>query len=447
MNTDRKIFKNLKLFTMDDMDHWYKSGYIETQEDKIMSAGDIKACPDNSDKSAEIIDCHGGIVIPGMITSHSHFYGQFARGMSVKDPMHNWQQILSHMWWKMDKALTPEQNYYSAMMGMIEGMKAGTTCYFDHQASPNSTAGSLDLLEQAARETGARVCLSYEVSDRDGLKHRESGIEENIRFIKKMSQKKDPRIKAMFGMHASYTLDDETLEICAAAAKELGVGVHIHVAEDAADVSDSYRRCDRHVVDRLAEAGILGPRTIAAHCVHTGTKEWKIFRETGTTVAHNPRSNTNNGVGICPVVRMMDAGVKVTLGGDGYTYDSFDELAASIMMQHLREKDPDVFSVHQVKEFTYGNNSSLTHKVFGHAAGVIRAGALADFLVLDYNEPVPLTGKNVFSHMTSGFSGHVRDVVVGGEIVVRDRRCTKIDEEKIMAECRSQAEKLWDRLG
>lgn len=447
MSTNQKIFKNLKLFTMDKENHWYESGYIETREDKIISAGDMKDCPDVRENEAEVVDCHGGIVIPGMITSHSHFYGQFARGMTVKEPAHNWQQILSHMWWKMDKALTPEQNYYSAMMGMVEGLKAGTTCYFDHQASPNSTAGSLDILEQAARETGARVCLSYEVSDRDGLKHRQSGIEENVRFIKKMQNRKNPRIKAMLGMHASYTMEDETLEICASTAKELGAGMHIHVAEDVADVSDSYRRCDRHVVERLAGAGILGPKTIAAHCVHTTPVEWKIFRETGTIVAHNVRSNTNNGVGICPTVRMMDAGVKVTLGGDGYTYDSFDELSLAIMMQHLREKDLDVFSIQQVKDFTYGNISGFTKDVFGHTAGVIRPGALADLLVLDYNEPVPLTGKNVFSHMTSGFSGHIRDVVVGGEIVVRDRRCTKIDEEKILAECRSQAEKLWDRLG
>lgn len=447
MSISRKIFKNLKLFTMDNENHWYESGYIETMGDKIITVGDIKDCPDDREKEAEVIDCHGGIVIPGMITSHSHFYGQFARGMAVKEPMHNWQQILSHMWWRMDKALTPEQNYYSAMMGMIEGLKAGTTCYFDHQASPNAVDGCLDLLEQAAKETGARVCLSYEVSDRDGLEHRKSGVKENIRFIKKMQKKKDPRIRAMFGMHASYTLDDETLEICASAARELGVGIHIHVAEDAADVFDSYRRCDRHVVERLADAGILGPGTIAAHCVHTGPEEWKMFRETGTTVAHNARSNTNNGVGICPAVRMMDAGVKVTLGGDGYTYDSFAELSMAVMMQHLREKDPEVFSGQQVKDYTYGYISGLTEDVFGCAAGVIRPGALADFLVLDYNEPVPLTEKNVFSHMTAGFSGHVRDVIIGGEIVVHGRRCTKIDEEKILAECRSQAEKLRDRLG
>lgn len=441
-----KIYQNLRIFTMDEKNTYYESGYIKTEKGKITAIGNMSELTPAGKEKCEVYDGAGRIAVPGMITTHAHFYGQFARGMSLSQPICNWQQVLSRMWWKFDKKLTEEQIYYSAMMGLIEGLKSGTTTYFDHQASPNAADGSLDLIEQAVRQAGARACLSYEVSDRDGDGCRKSGIEENIRFIRKVNREGDQQIKALFGLHAGYTLSRETLEICADYGKQLSVGFHIHVAEDAADVSESYRLYDMHVVERLAKAGILGPSTIAAHGVNVGPKQWRMFKETGTTVAHNIQSNVNNAVGICPVVRMLEDGVNVALGGDGYTYDLFTELGIAVIIQRTREKDPGVFSAEQIRKFSYENPGRLAERIFGVKVGMIKEGAVADFLILNYDEPTPITSLNIFSHMTSAFSGHVKDVIVAGKEVVRDGVCTKIDEERILAKCREQAGMLWDSL-
>lgn len=441
-----KIYRNLRIFTMDENGTWYSDGYIKVNREKIEAVGDCRELTDRELAECEVIDGKGRICIPGMTTTHAHFYGQFARGMALSEPICNWQQVLTRMWWKFDKKLTDEMTYYSAMMGLIEGLKYGTTTYFDHQASANATEGSLDLIESAVRQAGARACLAYEVSDRDGLVHRKSGIEENVRFIKKVNQNEGTQIKALFGLHAGYTLDRETLEICADYGKQLDVGFHIHVAESMADVSESYRLYDKHVVERLADAGILGNKTIAAHGVNVGPEQWEIFRATGTTVAHNVQSNTNNAVGICPVVRMMNDGVAVALGGDGYTYDLFTELGFAVIMQRTRENDPRVFSSGQIRQFAFENPGKLAERIFGVRTGVLQAGAAADFVILNYVEPTPINDKNLFSHMTSAFSGHVADVVVAGKEVVRDGVCTQVDEERILAQCREQAAKLWDSL-
>lgn len=442
----KKIYRNLRIFTMDENNTYYKSGYIEVEKGKIKALGNMEDLSTEEKEKCEIYDGKGKIVIPGMITTHAHFYGEFARGMAISQPICNWQQVLSRMWWKFDKKLTEEQIYYSAMMGLIEGLKYGTTTYFDHQASPFFTEGSLDVIEQAVRQAGARACLSYEVSDRDGHDHRKSGITENVRFIKKVNNEDDGLVRALFGLHAGYTLDQETLEICADYGKKLNCGFHIHVAESMADVSESYRLYDMHVVDRLAQAGILGEKTIAAHGVNVGEEQWKLFKETGTTVAHNIQSNMNNAVGLCPVVQMLNDGVAVALGGDGYTYDLFTELGFAVIMQRTRENDPRVFSSEQIRKFAFENPGKLVKRIFHAEAGVIKEGAIADFLILNYDEPTPIKPSNVFSHMTSAFSGHVETVVVAGKEVVKEGVCTQIDEERILAKCRESAQELWSSL-
>lgn len=438
-----KLYKNLRIFTMDDGDVMYEDGCILTDRDRIVMVGNLEDVSSKLPEDCLIMDGKGGIAVPGMITAHAHFYGQFVRGMPMYCPTDNWQQILSRLWWKFDKKLTEEQVYYSAMSGLIEGVKAGTTCYFDHQASPNAVRESLQMIERAVMEAGARACLSYEVSDRNGPESRKAGIDENVRFINRVNQKNDPMIKALFGLHASYTLEQETLRECAEIADDFNTGFHIHVAEDRADVDDCYRRFDKHVVERLAEAGILGKRTIAAHCVDIGETQWRILKETGTTVAHNVQSNTNNAVGICPAVNMLKDGVKVALGGDGYTYDLFHELSFAVIMQRNRERNPNLFSREQVRELAYGSVRPLAENIFGQAVGCLKPGAAADFLIVDYDSPTPVTAENIFAHMMAGFSGHVRDVIIGGKEVVKDGRCTQIDEEKILAEARKQAERLW----
>lgn len=418
-------------------------GYLLV-EDGIIA--DLGICADEKLPAAQVRhDLAGAIITPGMISAHCHFYGQFVRGMALKTPVLNWQQVLSRMWWKVDKALDEEQIYYSTMMGLMEGLKAGTTTYFDHQASPNCIDGSLDIIERAMEQLGGRGCLAYEVTDRDGQARALAGIAENVRYIRK-HQDDHGRFKGLFGLHASYTLSNKTLARCAAEGKMLGAGFHIHMAEAQADLCDSFKKYDMGVTERLDAAGILNERTITAHNVHVGKPQFEIMRRTGITAAHNCQSNTNNAVGICPVTDLMDAGVHVALGGDGYTYDLFAELGFASILQHLRTDDCAAFSGAQVLDMAFTNNRRLAATTFGYDVGVLRKGAAADFLLLDYDPPTPLSESNVLSHMTSGFSGHVRTVVVGGETVVKDRCLTKADEKELAAHCRRQAQRLWDKL-
>lgn len=439
----KTLYYHAAIITGDTARFFLPDAYLLIDGNRIAEIG---VCPDAQLPRAEVRhDLAGQILMPGMISAHCHFYGQFVRGMPLPQPVYNWQQSLSRMWWQADKRLDESQIYYSALMGLVEGLKAGTTTYFDHQASPNFIDGSLDVIERAMRKTGGRGCLAYEVTDRDGAECARLGIAENARYIRAHQHEGD-RFRGIFGLHASYTLSEQTLEESSAVGNALDAGFHIHMAESEADVSDCYRRFDMHVAERLKLAGILGEKTITAHNVHLSARQFPILRESGVTAAHNVQSNTNNAVGICPVAPLMDAGVHVALGGDGYTYDLFTELGFAGIQQHIGQNDCACFSGRQILDMAFTNNQRLAKNIFGYEVGVLRPGAAADFLILDYDPPTPLCADNVLSHMTTGFSGHVDTVVADGETVVAKHRCTRVDEKEIFAKCRAQAQRLWNSL-
>jgi len=442
----KTTYKNAVIITGNISQPFIKSGYLSVDESVICRIGRMSDL--EIDAGECVIDLHGKIISPGMISTHCHFYGQFVRGLSIKQPILNWQQVLSRMWWRVDKALDEEMIYYSTMMGLIEGLKCGTTTYFDHHASPNCIDGSLDIIQEAMTRAGARGCLAYEVSDRDGKERADAGLRENERFIRKnnLTLTEQNQFKGLIGMHASYTIGRETLEECSEKGRGLDCGFHIHVAEAKADISDSYKLYDQHVVERLANAGILGDNSIAAHCVHIGENERKILRNTRVTVAHNCQSNINNAVGIAPVGAMLNEGVRVTLGGDGYSYDLFNELGFAAIMQRLDAKSPAAFSADQIWKLGFMNSQILANQIFGYPLGILKIGALADFVVLDYNQPTPLYKENILSHLLSGMGAHVDTVVIDGKVVVKEGKCTMLDEKEIFQKCRHHARRLWEKF-
>lgn len=227
---------------------------VVTDGENIVAVGDAAEMKTRY-PVAEVVDCTGKMILPGFICTHHHFYSTMARGMAIPgEPAANFVEVLERLWWRLDQALCDEDILLSAQIPLIECIRNGTTTVIDHHASPSQREGSLDLIEKAVRDAGIRASLCYEVSDRNVMG---GGIEENRRFIKKVG-KGDGQIAAMMGLHASFTLSDDTLEKCVGIAKDAGVGCHVHVAEDAADREDSLQKYGMPTVQRLHEKGASG---------------------------------------------------------------------------------------------------------------------------------------------------------------------------------------------
>ena len=442
------LIKNANLITCDD-------------NNRILSGAALKITPDGTidriierldpnDLAAEtddIIDARNQYVMPGQICAHTHFYGAFSRGMYIPgEPPDAFPAILEKLWWKLDKSLDDEANFYSALVCLIDAIKHGTTTLIDHHASPTRISGSLEILSNAITESGVRASLCYEVTDRDGEEKANQGLEENVRFIEKAEKGNKEFISALFGLHASLTLSDVTLK----KARELcpnEIGFHIHAAEHIVDEYDSMSKSGKRVIERINDFGILGPSTLVAHGVHVDAREIFLLAESGTWVSHQPRSNMNNAVGLPEVESMLHTGLNVCLGNDGFSNTMWQEWKAAYLGHKLLHRDPRRMQADTIYQMAVVNNRKLVNQIFsGLDTGRISPGAKADLIFVDYQPFTDLNKDNLPWHIIFGFNeSMVTSTMVNGRFLMQDRKLLSLDERAIAKEAGKISNLVWEK--
>ena len=387
----------------------------------------------------QVEDLSGRLVLPGLVNAHTHLYSSLARGMSgPQEAPKNFLEILQKIWWKLDRALDEESIYYSALIGAIEAVKAGATTLVDHHASPNYISGSLKIIREALEPVGVRGVLCYEVTDRNGAAGREAGLRENQSFFENHT---NSQFRALVGAHASFTLSDHSLRACAELAQQNNCGMHIHLAEDGCDAEISRRDFGRgDIVNRLAEFGVLSEKTILAHGIYLSDADLNTIRQHRCWLMHNARSNMNNSVGYAPV---QNFGGRLSLGTDGFPADMFEE--ARLAFFKGRDAKNGLGPADYLRFLSAGHQ--LCAELFGAPFGKIEPGAVADFIILDYPSPTPLTEENLAGHVLFGMKAdHVAEVMIAGKFVLRNKTLIGIEIENIYQKSREVAAKLWKRL-
>lgn len=439
------ILGNGRVFTRDAERPYLEQGAVAMDGNLICKVGSLDevraAYPD-----AEFIDAKGKVIMPAFINAHEHIYSAFARGLSVKgyDPK-GFLDILDGMWWTIDRKLTLEDTYLSAMATYISCIKNGVTTIFDHHASFGEIRGSLFAIERAAKETGVRSCLCYEISDRDGMEKARESVMENVEFCRHALQDESGMIAGMMGMHAQFTISDETFEL-AAANKPEGVGYHIHVAEGIEDLHHCLKHYGKRIVDRLMDHDILGEKTLLGHCIYINGHERDLIRETGTMVVHNPESNMGNACGCPPTMELVNRGILTGLGTDGYTHDMIESYKVANVLHKHHLCDPTA-AWGEVPQMLFEGNVQIAGRYFKQPLGKLTEGAAADVIVVDYNPLTPMDENNLNGHILFGMNGSdVVTTVANGKVLMKDRELVEIDEAKVMADCRQAAAALWKRI-
>lgn len=440
------LIGNGKVITRDNSRPIIDNGCVAVEGNKIVEIGmtqDLKG----KYTGANFIDAKGRLIMPGFINTHMHYYSTFARGMANDSPpAKKFSDILKGLWWRLDKVLTLEDVYYSAIVPMIDQVRNGVTTAFDHHASPYAVKGSLFKIAEAAEKIGIRSNLCYETSDRDGQKIIDEGIAENAEFIKYCNSKNDDMLRGMFGLHASMTISEKTLEKCLDAIQGLNTGFHVHTAEGIEDVEDSREKYGKGIVERWYDAGVLSDKTIAVHCVHITEQEMDMLKEKNAIVVHNPESNMGNAVGASPILELHKKGILLGLGTDGYTADIMESYKVGNII-HKHVKGDSTVAWGEIPNMLFENNKKITERFINGQVGILKEGALADIIVVDYNPPTPINENNINSHLLFGINGRSVDTtIINGKVVMEDRKLVNIDEERIMARSRELATDVWKRF-
>jgi putative selenium metabolism protein SsnA len=437
---DMRILTAPIIFTNDDRNAIYSPGAVAFDGATIIEVGDkakiARAYPD-----AEVVDLAGGIVTPGLVNLHHHLYSSFARGWNPDRTPKNFSEILRDVWWRLDEALSLDDIYYSALVGLCDSVRCGVTAVVDHHSSQKIIEGSLAAVARAFGDAGLRGSVCFELSDR----HEEAfapGLEESARAIESLAA--NELITSMVGLHASMTLTHASLEKVADLARRYSAGCHFHCAEDISDQEDAIKKYNQRVVERFAGYGILGEKSLAVHGVHLDQTEIKLLGVSRTSLAICPRSNQNNAVG---AMRWWEcAGVDIGFGTDGIDSDIIGEAKTALYAARHISGDPS-FGFARICSMLLKGGPAVFEKITGAKIGSIAPGFPADMVHWNYDAPTPVTPENIGGHYIYGLSKCPADSAwIAGEKVLDEGRFAKLDYAETMARARELAGNLWARL-
>jgi len=403
---------------------------LKVQEGRIVGRG-VGLLPEPGD---DVVHVEGKVVMPGLVCAHHRLARALGRGLPPPAAgATDFNAQIEQGPWRMDRALDGDMVQVAAQVSALDALGAGTTTVFDLHASPGAISGSLLRVARGVNEVGLRGVLSYEVTDRHGVAAREAGLEENLSF----ASRAQGRFRGMVGAHACYTLTPDGLKGLARAVEISRTGLHMELAQEAADERLSVQRFREAPVPRLLAAGLLTPRTLLAHGVALGWPELSQVITSGAWLVHNPRSNMERQVGYAPAAKF---GPRAALGTDGFSGDLFAE--AQLAHARAREAGQPIDALHLL-----ANGHRLATEAFGVPLGPLREGAAADLVVLDYRAPTPLTAANVAWHCVHGLGARfVEAVMVEGVWRLWGRRPLSSKPQLLAEQAREAAQALWARM-
>lgn len=398
--------------------------------------------------SAEFIDAQKGIIMPGYIDAHCHMYRSLARGLSIQSDYPDSAYALSRkLWWKLDNALSISMCKLAAYSAIIESIKNGITTVFDHHASYYQPSGSLVSIASAAREIGIRACLSYEVSDRAGLDKSEAAIEENLEFIEYVREMDSNRLRALFGLHSSFTLSDATILKCVNRNRH-NAGYHLHLCESPDDTFDSLHQYDKGAVRRLNDFGILNRNSIVAHCTRLTDEEIDIIKNSGVNMAITPAADMMNYACFANLHRILTASVRPCIGSDSQVSNMPENVRAFVSGLRFCGAPCGKYGCRDAAYSLTESNAELASRVFNDDIGKLRAGAVADVIVTDYIPRTPFSEQNEADHLFLHAAGaQCSTVMVDGRLLMYKRKLLFADEGELCSEIKHACTKLWQELG
>ena len=434
------LFKNALICTIDAEAQTVEpfSGHLLINNgriERIFSSQETDLSPDET-----VWDLQGRVLTVPNVNFHEHIYSRLAKGLPTNGPMDNFVHILQTLWWKLDRFLDLDMVQASAELAMLEAIRHGVTYLFDHHASPapGAVKGSLQRIADTLQKAGLRGVLAFEVSDRNGQEISRASIEENLDFIQNHT---NADTKGMMGLHALFTISDQTLRTIAEQIANQNIGIHIHVAEDRADVELNREKFQKSLAERLNEFNLLNDRSLLIHGVHLTDDDLKIIVRSGAALAFNPDSNLNNAVGL-PHYASLPEQIPILMGTDGM-HASVGRSLKQIFLLHRHQGNSFEQSFAFVQKI-YKDQLQFVLRYFSDFPR-LQSGDRADFVIWEYQPPTPLTSENFFGHYLYGLlESPPYSVFQAGQQLLHQQQILIQDRHSIFENIQQQGHRLFE---
>ena len=378
-------------------------------------------------QGSEVIDCTNKIVTKSFACGHHHVYSALSRGMNApkKNPV-NFYEVLQYIWWTLDKCLDKDMIEASALTTAMACAKNGVSYVIDHHASPFYIEGSLEIIAKAFDKVGVSHLLCYEITDRDGMDKAEAGLRETENYLKNR--------EGLVGLHASFTVGEDSLKKSVDLAKKYNSGIHVHVAEDLYDQTHCVETYGKRVVERLKDSGVMDfSKTILGHCLHLSENERNLINKSDAWVVQNVESNMNNNVGF---FKHSGLGENIMIGTDGMHSDMLRGAKSTFYVS--QHNDP--VSYPEIYERFRNVHKYISKNCF-------TGDGENNLVVMDYDTPTDFNQNNFLGHFVFGLdSRQVKHVISKGKLIVKDGIVLNVNEQEILEFSRKQGKILWDKM-
>jgi len=407
-----------------------EDGLIAIKNGKITFIGKSETAP--AIKAEIKLDAKKKAAIPGLVNCHTHVPMTLFRGIAEDKPLEKW---LKEAIWPLEAKLKPNSIYFGALLGVLEMIKSGTTCFADMYFNE-------EMVAKAVEESGLRAVLAEGIIEAGDKAKGERMLKQSLNFAEKFNGHANGRIKTMLGPHAAYSLSQELLTKISEKASEIGVGVHLHLAESKTMFKELEKMCGCSEVELLKRVGLLKNHVLAAHCINLSKRDIHILARHNVHAAYVPVANMKLGLGTAKAADLMRLGVNVGLGTDGpasnNSIDMFETMKFGALAQKLVYKNPTVLSAHEtLKMATIHGAKALG---LGDAVGSLEVGKKADIVLIDLSKPHLKPLHNIYANIVYSARGSdVDTVIVDGKILMENRQVKTLDEDAVMEKAEAAA--------
>ncbi len=413
-----------------------QNGSLAIKDDKIIFVGKHPSA--NNIRAENEIDAKEKLAMPGLINCHTHVPMTLFRGLAEDQPLETW---LKNTIWPLEAKLKPEDVYVGALLGCLEMIKSGTTCFADMYFHENMVA-------KAVEKCGMRGVLAEGIIEAGNTMLGKKMLKESTSFAKSFNGYANGRVTTLLGPHAAYTCSPELLIRINNESSKLDVGVHIHLAESKEMFSEIEKRCRSSEVEFLDKIDFFKGHVLAAHCMNLSGKDMQILSRNGVDVTYVPVANMKLGLGATRVKDLTDLGVNVVLGTDGpasnNTFDMFETMKIATLLQKLVYLSPNVLTVYEVLRMATVNGAKALG--LGKSIGSLDVGKKADIILIDLSKPHLKPLHDFCANIVYSTRGNdVDTVIVDGKILMQNRQVKTLDEQTIIAKAEETAFRLISR--